>query len=124
MKGGVNMSEPKKKSGARRSPPARTPEARENQLINMAFDLAEKQLKDGTASAAVISGFLKLGSSREKLEQERIRNELELNEQKMEALKAQAALQSVYTEALEAMRAYSGNSSSTVVVNPDDDFGD
>jgi hypothetical protein len=90
----------------------------------MAFDLAEKQLKDGTASAAVISGFLKLGSSREKLEQERIRNELELNEQKMEALKAQAALQSVYTEALEAMRAYSGNSSSTVVVNPDDDFGD
>lgn len=55
-----------------RRPPASTPEARENQLIALAVDLAEKQLANGTASAQVINHYLKLGSSREKLEQLRI----------------------------------------------------
>lgn len=109
-----------KKQTKRRVRPATTPEARENQLIAGAFDLAEKQIRDGTASSQVISHFLKLGSSREKLEQEKIAKELELNDKKMEALEATANLQAVYTEALEAMRAYSGQAQPTRVVDHDE----
>jgi len=49
-------------------PPAKTPEARENQLVAMAVDLAEQQLLDGTATSQVITHFLKLGSTKEKIE--------------------------------------------------------
>ena len=41
--------------------PALSPEARENQLIDLAVNLAEQQLLDGTASSQVITHFLKLG---------------------------------------------------------------
>ena len=51
----------------RRRPPAKTPEARENQLVSLAVDLAERQLLDGTASAQVITHYLKLATEREKL---------------------------------------------------------
>jgi hypothetical protein len=105
-----------KKSPAKKQRPATTPEARENQLIAAAVDLAEAQIRDGTASSQVISHFLKLGSSREKLEQERLQKELELTEKKMEALEATARLESVAANALEAMRAYTGQTDTLVVV--------
>ena len=76
---------------------ATTPEARENQLISLAVDLAEKQLREGTASSQVISHYLKLGTSREQLEQERLRRENKLLEARVEAI-----------EALTAMKVYSG----------------
>jgi hypothetical protein len=111
--------EPKK--ATTRSRPATTPEARENQLIAAAVDLAEKQIRNGTASSQVISHYLKLGSSREKLEQERLAKENELLDAKREAMEAQARVEGVYTAALEAMRAYAGQPSQTVVVQDDDD---
>lgn len=88
--------------------PATTPEARENQLIAKAVDLAEKQLEKGTASAQVISHYLKLGSSREKLEQERLGLENELLVVKREALESQQRVEAIYKEALDAMRSYAG----------------
>lgn len=88
--------------------PATTPEARENQMINLAVDLAEKQLSEGTASAQVISHFLKLGSSRERLEQERLAHENELLKVKKEAIESQQRVEELYTNALNAMRSYSG----------------
>jgi hypothetical protein len=91
-----------------RRPPATTPEGRENQLIAAAVDLAEKQIRDGTASAQVISHFLKLGSSREKLEQLRIANEIELMEAKKEQLASQARVEELYKGAITAMRSYAG----------------
>lgn len=91
-----------------RRPPATTPEARENQLISMASDLVEKQLREGTASAQVISHFLKLGSTREKLEQERLAREVELLYIKAEAIKSAERVEAMYSEALNAMRAYAG----------------
>jgi len=90
--------------------PATTPEARENQLVALAVDLAEKQLADGTASAQVISHFLKLGSSRERLEQERLGYENELTKTKIETLASQQRVEELYMNALNAMRSYSGNS--------------
>jgi hypothetical protein len=95
------------RKGSRR-PPATTPEARENQLISLAFDLAEKQLREGTASAQVITGFLKLGSSREKLEQYRIEQENMLTAAKIEDLKAKASIEALYKDALRAMSSYKG----------------
>lgn len=88
--------------------PATTPEARENQLVASAVDLAEKQLIDGTASSQVITHYLKLGSSREKLEQERLRQENELLKVKREAIESAARVEELYITALQAMRSYSG----------------
>lgn len=88
--------------------PATTPEARENQLIALAVDLAERQLKDGSASSQVISHFLKLASSREKLEQERLREENGLLRAKAEAMASAKRVEELYAQALDAMRSYAG----------------
>lgn len=99
----VNNSEQPK-----RRRPATTPEARENQLISLAVDLAEKQMREGTASSQVISYYLKLGSSREKLEQERLRKENELLAAKAEAMASAKRVEELYGAALNAMRSYAG----------------
>lgn len=93
----------------RRRPPARTPEARENQLIQVAVDLAEKQLSDGTASAQVITHYLKLGSTKERLEKEKLARENELLRAKTEALQSAKRIEELYAHALDAMRSYGGN---------------
>jgi len=97
----------KTKRKARR--PASTPEGLENQLISLATDLAQKQLIDGTASAQVISHFLKQGSIRETLEQERLMQENELLKAKVEQLASNKRIEDLYQSALNAMRTYSGN---------------
>lgn len=89
-------------------PKATTPLAREHQLIAKAVDLAEQQLSEGTASAQVITHFLKLGSSREVLEQERLQNENILLRAKKEAMDSQARIEEMYGAALNAMRSYAG----------------
>lgn len=88
--------------------PAKTPEARENQLIALAVDLAEKQIKEGTVSSQVLTHYLKLGSSREKLEQEKIRNENHLLAAKAEAMASAKRVEELYGKALNAMRSYAG----------------
>lgn len=99
-------SSSKSKSNMR---PALTPEARENQLISLAVDLAEQQLRDGTASSQVITHYLKLGSTREKLEQEVKLKELELMAAKTKALANAEEIKVLYENAIKAMRNYSGN---------------
>jgi len=103
---GRQRSEPESTTSRRR--PATTPEGRENQMIDLAIQLAEKQMREGTASAQVISHFLKLGSSRETLEQERIARENELLEAKAEAMASHKRIEELYQEALNAMQSYSG----------------
>ena len=88
--------------------PARTVENREGQMISKAVDLAERQLEDGTASAQVISHYLKLGSTREQLEQERLGRENELLTAKVEQLASAKNVEELYGQALAAMRSYSG----------------
>lgn len=89
--------------------PGRTPEARENQMIALAINLAEKQLRDGTASSQVITHYLKLGSCRAKIEQEMLERQNELLAAKTDALRSAARVEELYSEALDAMRSYSGN---------------
>jgi hypothetical protein len=89
-------------------PPATTPEGREQQLIALAVDLAEKQMADGTASAQVVTHFLKLGSTREQLEQERLRHETELLKARVEGAATAKNVEALYSEAMDAFRNYSG----------------
>ena len=93
----------------KRMRPALSPEARENQLISLATDLAEQQLRDGTASSQVISYYLKRGSTREQLEMERLKEENKLLRAKTEAIQDQKEYRAVVEEAIKAMRNYSGN---------------
>lgn len=88
--------------------PATTPEGREHQLVSQAVDLAEQQIRSGTASSQVLTHFLKLGSTRERLEQERLEHENELTRVKIDALESQKRVEELYMEALTAMRSYAG----------------
>jgi hypothetical protein len=90
----------------RRIRPALTPEAREIQLVSMAVDLAEQQLLNGTASSQVITHYLKLGSSKERLEKEILEKQKELISAKTENLKSAQRVEELYANALEAMRSY------------------
>ncbi len=92
-----------------RRKPATTPEGRENQLVSAAIDLAEKQIHNGTASSQVITHYLKLGSSRERLEQQRLEHENELTRVRIEAIESQKRVEELYMEALTAMRTYAGD---------------
>lgn len=93
--------------------PALTPEARENQLVSLAIDLAEKQLREGTASSQVITHYLKLGSTKERIEKEILEKQKELIEAKTINLQSAQRVEELYANALEAMRNYSGSLSST-----------
>lgn len=103
------MAKKKGDESARKHRPAPTPEARENQLIALAVDLAEQQLRDGTASNQVIVHYLKLGSSRERMEQKMLEKKTELAEAKTESIQSAQRIEELYSNALDAMRLYSGN---------------
>lgn len=103
------MAKVKKSETTKRMRPALTPEAREDQLVSLATDLAEQQLREGTASSQVITHYLKLGSSRERLERERLENENKLIRAKAEALESQKNMEEAYVKAIEAMKRYSGH---------------
>lgn len=89
--------------------PASNPESRENQLVSLAVDLAEKQLREGTASSQVITHYLKLGTTMSRLEREKMKLENNLLEAKANALKSAERLEAVYADALASMKIYSGN---------------
>lgn len=93
---------------ARKAKAPRTPEESENMLINLAVTLAEKQLRDGTASPSVISHYLKLAGQRDKLELEKLRQETMLAKAKAESIASAARAEELVQEAVDAMRRYSG----------------
>lgn len=108
-------------STAKRGRPATTPEARENQLIAKAFSLAERQLEDGTASSQVITHYLKLGSSREQLEQKRLEGEIALGVAKIETMQSVHRIEEMYKDAMIAMSQYGGREPLQLEVDYDDD---
>src|SRR3954462_15334924 len=97
--------------------PARTPEAREDDLAALAYNLAEEQIREGTASSQVVTHFLKAGSRRERMEQMRMEHEIELMQVKKVQLEGQKRVEELYVSALEAMRSYSG-------LGPPDEYAD
>lgn len=89
--------------------PALTPEAREKQLISLAYDLVEQRLMDGTATSQETTHFLKLGSQRSQVELEKLRLEKDLVVAKTEAYRSAEDMQNMYAEVITAMRKYSGH---------------
>jgi hypothetical protein len=102
---------PKKylKGSEKKHSAATTPEGREAQLEDLAMELAEKQLREGTASSQVITHYLKLGSSKEKLEKQMLEKQLELTQAKTEALQSAKRVEALYGDAIQAMKKYSGS---------------
>lgn len=98
--------------------PAITPEARENQCIALAMNLAEKQLEEGTASSQVITHFLKLGSSKAELEKEKIHRENILLEARAASIESAMQSDELYRNAIKAFKTYSGHMNEVV----DDDY--
>lgn len=109
------------KSKQTRRPMATTPEAQEDRMIGKAVNLAERQLDDGTASAQVLTHYLKLGSSREKLEQELVQQNIELQKAKRENMASAARVEELYGAAINAMRAYAGQEP---LPSEEDDYDD
>ena len=97
----------------RKMRPALSPEARENQMISLAVDLAERQLMDGTASSQVITHFLKLGSTKERIEKEILEKQKDLIDAKTQQIQSAQRIEELYTNALNAMRNYSGHGTSS-----------
>ena len=102
------MAKASKNGSVKSRRPALSPEARENQLISLAVDLAEKQLQEGTASSQVITHYLKLGSTKERLEKEKLEEENKLLRAKTENLQSQKRIEELYSEAIKVMRNYNG----------------
>lgn len=100
-------------SGTRRGMrPALTPEAREDQMISLAVNLAEKQLREGTASSQVITHYLKLGSTKERIEREILQEQKKLIQAKTNSYQSAEEMKVLYSEALDAMKRYSGHGES------------
>lgn len=98
-----NTKEPRKRRKAL------SEEARLNYLVSLAYDAAEEQLLNGTASASVITQILKMGSLKEQLEIEKLRSDTKLSHAKVDAIEASQRSEEQYLKALEAMKTYSGN---------------
>lgn len=99
----------KEESARRRRQPATSPEAREQEIAASAYDLAAEQIEMGTASSQVITHFLKMGSTREVLERQRLAHENELTAVKIQNIEAQTRIEELYVEAIGAMRSYRGS---------------
>lgn len=97
---------------SRKIRPALTPEARENQMISLAVDLAERQLLEGNASSQVITHYLKLGSTKERIEKEILEKQKDLIEAKTQTLQSAQRVEELYSNALNAMKKYSGQDDS------------
>jgi hypothetical protein len=90
--------------------PATTPEAREQQLVSLAVNLAEKQLRDGTAAPSVINHFLKIASTRETIEREMLEKQKALIEAKAQSMSKDREAEDLAKAAIEAMKNYNSGS--------------
>lgn len=102
------MAKRKTKEELPKGRPATNPKDREDELINLAVNLAEKQLRDGTASTQVIVHYLKLGSTRGMLEHEMLENKTKLVKAQTESIQSSQRVEELYKNALDAMQIYGG----------------
>jgi len=103
----------KKKDQSR---PAMSAEEVENRLISKAYKAVEQRIESGTATAAELTHFLRLGSAKEQLELEKLKKENELLKAKTESIRSQEEVKEMYEKAIKAFGRYSGH--------PDMDEGD
>lgn len=114
------MAKAVKLSGTPRTRTPLTPEARENQMISLAMDLAEQQLRDGTASSQLITEFVKRGSTKARVEKELLEKQRDLAAAKAESIKAADRLEELLPKVMKAMGRYRGDDEEEGY--PDDDY--
>lgn len=95
--------------GKRSSTPARTPEAREKQLINLAVDETERRLRNGTISSQLLSILLKLATTRSELELEKLRSDISLQHAKKKEIEEKQSSNDLFLKAIEAFKSYKGD---------------
>lgn len=105
----AKVKAPSSSSPSPRRRPAITPEGRENQLIDLATDLVEKRLREGTASSQETTHFLKLATAKSRYENDILKAQKELITAKIEALQSAKRMEELYSEAIKAMQSYSGH---------------
>lgn len=88
--------------------PASTPEGRENQLINLAYNLVEQRLLDGTATSAETTAIIRLGTAKARLEKEKLEQEVKLAAAKTEALETAKRSEELMEQVVKAIRSYQG----------------
>lgn len=98
------------KAGSAMAAPALTPEGRDDQLAALAYNLAEKKLRDGTASNSLIEALMKNSSQKAQLEIEKLRRENELLSAKVKAIEASARTEELYSQVMQAIKSYRGDS--------------
>ena len=89
--------------------PGLTPEAEENQCISLAMNLVKKRLQEGTASSQEVTHFLKLGSTKAVLENEKLIEENKLLRARTKALEDSKDMKELYAAAIKAMASYGGH---------------
>lgn len=77
-------------------------------MVALAEEMAAEQMRNRTASAQVVTHYLKMGSLRERLERERMQAEIELQRAKIEAIASNKRIEEKYAEAMKAFRGYQG----------------
>lgn len=89
--------------------PAITPEGEESQMISLAMKLVKKRLLEGTATSQETTHFLKLGTVQHKLEEEKLKKEIELLDAKKQTLESQEKEAEKFDQAIKAFGIYSGD---------------
>ena len=95
--------------GKIRRPPAKTPKAREHQMINLALDQAELQLREGTAATPVVVHYLKLATKEQELREKQLDADIRLREKRIDEIDASAELIEMMDKAIKSMREYQGH---------------
>ena len=95
-------------NGKPRRRPATTAEGREQQLGSYAYDLAEKRLIEGTASASEVIYFLKANSIRERKELARLENDNLLTQAKIAQAGQADRMEGLMRDAMKAFTEYKG----------------
>lgn len=108
--------------GKRKQTPARTPEARENQLINLAVDETERRLRNGTASSQILTVLLKLATTKAQLELEKLRSDIALQKAKEQEIEDKASNSDLYARALAAFKSYKGDIGDEDEYDDEDDY--
>ena len=94
---------------SRKFKPATSIKERQDQMISLAVDLAEEKLRNGTASSQIITHYLELATTKERLKEEMMEEQKKLITAKIGAVESHKEVEKLYSEALNAMREYSGN---------------
>lgn len=85
-----------------------TPEGRENELIDMAYNEVARRIANHEATSAELVHFLRMGSEKERLERSKIESEMELQRAKTVAIEEGRSMEAIAAEAIAAFKRYSG----------------